>query len=192
MRRGGDYCSAAAGQNKYHCTLGGDSCYIVHPSDLAAPLRACGASVEIVGPKGRRTVSLDDFFFLPSRDVRRENVLKPGEVVTWVRVPPSDGAKAAFVKFTEPGAWDFAVVSVAAVLRKEAGNGKVPSGRTVFDGVVPVPWLAEKAHPALTGVEPRDEVLEKVADFALEGASPLEHNAYKVPLAKVLVKRALQ
>ncbi|NOZ56530.1 MAG: xanthine dehydrogenase family protein subunit M [Calditrichaeota bacterium] len=192
LRRGGDYCSAAVGQNKYHCILGGDPCYIVHPSDLAVPLRAYGASVEIVGPKGKRTVSLDDFFLLPSQDVRRENVLEPGEVVTWVRVPPSDGAKAAFVKFTERGAWDFAVVSVAAVLRKEAGNGKVAGGRIVLGGVAPVPWLAGKANAALTGVEPTDEVLERVADLALEGASPLEHNAYKVPLAKTLVKRALQ
>ncbi len=192
LRRGGDYCSAAVGQNKYHCILGGDPCYIVHPSDLAVPLRAYGASVEIVGPEGKRTVRLDEFFLLPSQDVQRENVLEPGEIVTWVHVPPSEGAEAAFVKFTERGAWDFAVVSVAAVLKRADGSAKLKGGRIVLGGVAPVPWLAEKANAALRGAEPTEKVLENVAELALDGAQPLEHNAYKVPLAKNLVKRAVR
>ncbi len=192
LRRGGDYCSAAVGQNKYHAILGGDPCYMVHPSDLAVPLRAYGASVEILGPRGTREVSLDRFFLLPEQDVQRENVLKPGELVVAVHVPPAEGARGAFVKFTERGAWDFAVVSAAAVLQKAAGNGRIRSARLVLGGVAPIPWLAEKASAALAGSEISDELLEKVAELAVEGASPLEQNAYKVPLAGTLVKRAVK
>jgi len=103
LRRGGDYCSAAAGQNKYHCILGGDPCYMVHPSDPAAPLVAHDAELEIVGPKGKRTVPLREFFVLPKDDVTRETVLGPGKLVTTVVVPPHRSRKSAFLKFTERG-----------------------------------------------------------------------------------------
>lgn len=189
LRRGGEHCSAAIGQNTYHCILGGDPCYVVHPSDLAVPLLAYGAKLEIVGPKGRRVVSMDDFFVLPEVDVTRENILQTGELVTAVQVPAANGAVSAFTKFTERGMWDFAIASVAVVVRKK--NGSVDGGRIVLGGVAPVPWLAKKASDALKGVELSEEKALKIGELALQGAEPLEKNAYKVSLTKTLVKRTL-
>ncbi|MDZ7374691.1 MAG: xanthine dehydrogenase family protein subunit M [candidate division KSB1 bacterium] len=189
LRRGGDYCSAAAGQNRYHCILGGDPCYMVHPSDLAVPLVAYGARVEVTGPKGRRWLALEDFFVLPRVELARETVLKPGELVTAVAVPPPEGRKSAFVKFTERGAWDFAVASAAVVLGK--GDGRLRGGRIVLGGVAPIPWVARKASAALVDAEASEEKLAELAELALEGAQPLSQNSYKVALTKSLVRRAM-
>jgi len=191
LRRGGDYCSAAAGQNRYHCILGGDPCYMVHPSDLAVPLVAFGARVEIAGPKGRRSVPLEEFYVPPRVDVTRETILRPGEVVTAIVVPPARGRISAFVKFAERGAWDFAVASVAVVVQK-GEDGKLMGGRVVLGGVAPVPWLAPKASEALTGSELSEAAFGRIAELALEGAQPLAQNGYKVPLTKSLVRKALR
>jgi len=69
LRKGGDFCYATEGENQYHCILGGDYCYIVHPSDTAPALQAFRATLRIAGPRGGREVSVADFFVPPSRDV---------------------------------------------------------------------------------------------------------------------------
>jgi xanthine dehydrogenase YagS FAD-binding subunit len=75
LKKGGSECFAATGENKYNAILGGGPSYIVHPSDLAPMLLALGASVSVVGGDGKRVISLDKFFTLPSEgNLRRENV----------------------------------------------------------------------------------------------------------------------
>lgn len=94
-RKGGARCFAMAGENQYHCILGGRGCYIVHPSDIAPALVAYGASIEIAGAGGTRKIPVEKFFVLPEQAITKETVLEQGEVLTAVFLPPAErGGKA--------------------------------------------------------------------------------------------------
>jgi len=192
LKKGGKECFSYAGMSKYNAILGGGPSYIVHPSDLAPALVALEATAELVSKKGARTVALEKYFTLPSEsDVTRETVLQPGEILRAVRVPaPKANARSAYLKFREKGSFDFALASVALVLSLE--GGKIQSARVVLGGVAPIPWRAKGAEAALVGQAPTRATFEKAAAEAVRGAEPLAHNAYKVPLTKGLVIRALE
>jgi xanthine dehydrogenase YagS FAD-binding subunit len=192
LKKGGSECFAATGENKYNAILGGGPSYIVHPSDLAPMLVALGASVEVVGAEGKRMIPLEKFFTLPSEgSIRRENVLRNDEIITEVSVPASPfAARSTYLKFKERESLDFALASVAAAV--ELGTGKtVKQARVVLGGVAPIPWRAPKAEEFLAGKSLSADTLASAARLALDGAQPLEKNAYKVPLAQTLVRRAL-
>lgn len=192
IKKGGDRCYAAAGENKYNAIFGGGPSYIVHPSDLAPPLVALGASVRVVGPAGERTIGLDKFFTLPSQgNVRRENALRDDEIITEIQVPASPlAARSTYLKFKERSSLDFAMSAVAAALELGA-DGTVKRARIVLGGVAPIPWRVPDAEESLVGKKIDEATLADVATRALRGAVPLDKNAYKVPLTKTLVRRAL-
>jgi len=181
-KKGGDLCYAVEGENRYHAIFGGDPCYIVHPSDTAPMLVALGAEVRISGAAGDRTLPLEDFFVLPDQDLTSENVLDPGELVTEVLLPKSAGIKSSYRKIRERGAWDFALVSVALAVRMNGPT--VAEASVVLGGVAPIPWRSEAAERALIGKELSSSVVADVATASVDGAQPLEQNAYKVLLAK--------
>ena len=190
LRKGGDTCFAVDGQNKYHCVIGGDSCYIVHPSDTAVALLALDANVSIFSGKKSRSVPLSKFFVLPEQDYTRENILKPGEIVTKIEIPDQPASvKSGYLKFRERGAWDFAVVSIAAVLQHDTTT--ITSGRVALGGVAPIPWFEQQLSSRLTGSAFSGSNFEQVASEALQTAEPLEQNEYKLPLARNLIKRLL-
>ncbi|HET8645216.1 MAG TPA: FAD binding domain-containing protein, partial [Vicinamibacteria bacterium] len=117
-RKGGAACFAVGGENQYHAIFGGDGCYMVHPSDTAAPLVALEALVRIAGPPGTRVIPLESFFRLPAQDLTHENVLGPGELVVEVVLPPpAEGARSSYRKFRARAAWDFALAGAAVALR---------------------------------------------------------------------------
>ncbi|MDX6405218.1 MAG: xanthine dehydrogenase YagS FAD-binding subunit [Blastocatellia bacterium] len=192
LKKGGSECFAATGENKYNAILGGGPSYIVHPSDLAPMLLALGASVSVLGAAGKRIIPLDKFFTLPAEgNLRRENVLKNDDLITEIHVPGSKfAAHSTYLKFKERDSLDFAMASVAAALTLGA-NKTVTEARLVLGGVAPIPWRVPRAEAALIGKTMSDEVLLNVARIALEGAKPLEKNAYKIPLTQTLVRRAL-
>jgi xanthine dehydrogenase YagS FAD-binding subunit len=192
LKRGGSECFAATGENKYNAILGGGPSWIVHPSDLAPMLVALGASVTIFGPKGERTIPLQEFFTLPSDGpILRENVLAAGEIVTRVSVPYSPVARrSTYLKFRERESFDFAMASVAAAVHL-GSDGRIAEARVVLGGVAPIPWRTPKAEAHLRGKAPNAATLAEAAELALAGAEPLEQNAYKVPLTQTLVRRAL-
>ncbi len=192
LKKGGSACYSATGENKYNAILGGGPSYIVHPSDLAPMLVALGASVSVVGSEGKRVIPLDKFFTLPSDgNIRRENVLKNDEIITQVQVRASPvAARSTYLKFTERESMDFALVSVAAAVQLRA-NKSIAQARVVLGGVAPIPWRAPQAEQFLVGKSLSPDVLAEAARLALQGAQPLEKNAYKVPLAQTLVRRAL-
>jgi xanthine dehydrogenase YagS FAD-binding subunit len=192
LKKGGTECYAATGENKYHAIFGGGPSYIVHPSDLAPMLLALGASVNVTGGDGKRTIPLDKFFTLPSDgNLRRENVLKNEEIITEVVVPASKfAAGSTYLKFKERDSMDFAMSAVAAAVSIDA-NKTVSEARIVLGGVAPVPWRVPKAEAALVGKAMNKESLAEVAKIALQGAEPLAKNAYKIPLTQTLVRRAL-
>jgi xanthine dehydrogenase YagS FAD-binding subunit len=192
LKKGGTECYAATGENKYHAIFGGGPSYIVHPSDLAPMLLALGASVNVAGADGKRTIPLDKFFTLPADgNLRRENVLKNEEIITDVQVPASKfAAHSTYLKFKERDSMDFAMSAVAAAVALEP-NKTVSEARIVLGGVAPIPWRVTKAESALTGKTMSNQLLAEVAGIALQGAEPLAKNAYKIPLTQTLVRRAL-
>jgi len=189
LKKGGDKCYAAPenAENKYNAILGGGPSYIVHPSDLAPALLCLGAVLTIAGLGGKtRLLPLSEFFTLPSAgNVRKENVLTLGELVTSVFVPNSAYAgRSTYLKFREKNSLDWALSSVAmAVSDTEA--------HIVLGGVAPIPWRAVAAEKLLRGKSLSDTaVVAAAAEAATEGAKPLAQNGYKVPLTQALVRRA--
>ena len=192
LKKGGSECYAANGENKYNAIIGGGPSYIVHPSDLAPMLLALGASVTVVGAKGKRSVPLDKFFTLPSEgNIRRENVLKNEEIITEILVPSSPvAAHSTYLKFKERESLDFALASAAVAVQLGA-NREVKDARIVLGGVAPIPWRVPAAEKFVIGKSLTPDVLAETAKIALAEAKPLEKNAYKVPLTQTLVRRAL-
>jgi len=189
-RKGGEKCFAVAGENQFHCIFGGETCFIVHPSDTAPALLALAAHVRIAGPAGSRVVPLESFFVLPAKDFTRETVLEPGEIVTEVLLPPQrPAARSTYRKVRSRGAWDFALAGAAIVV--ELNDGQVAHARVVLSGVAPVPWRVPAAEKAMTGSKLDVATARRVAGAAVAGAEPLSENGYKVALVRGLVEEAL-
>jgi len=190
LRKGGEICYTVTGDSRFHAILGGGPSYIVHPSDTAPALVALNAQVKIAGPTGEKTIPLEKFFVLPSVDFKRENILKPDEIVTEIYVPyPKYGSKGFYHKVRERLAWDHAIVSVATVI--ESSNGVVREARVVLGGVAPIPWRASKAEEFLRSKKIDEQTAQQASEIALEGAKPLKDNVYKVGMSKSLIQRAL-
>jgi xanthine dehydrogenase YagS FAD-binding subunit len=117
--------------------------------------------------------------------------LENDDIITEIFVPASPlAAGSTYLKFKERESLDFALASVAAAVKLGA-NRAVQDVRIVLGGVAPIPWRVPAAEKFLVGKELKPDVLAEAAKLALAEAKPLEKNAYKVPLAQTLVRRAL-
>src|ERR671936_798647 len=149
-KKGGDFCYSVTGDNRYHAIIGGELCYIVHPSDTSVALLALNAKAKIAGVGGDREVAFDNYFIGPREDVLRENVLGKGEFMTHVTIPnPAGGTKMAWNKLKDRQVYDFALTSVAVAFTMDGNNWK--DGRVVLGGVAPVPYRATEVEDALKG-----------------------------------------
>lgn len=190
--KGGDTCFARGGRNDHHAILGTENspCVAVHPSDLAPALVALEAEVAIEGPRGARTVAVADLLRQPTEDARIEHTLAPDDLIVEVRIPPQlEGSRGAYLKAMERAAWSFALASAAAQVTVRAG--RVERARLVLGGVANVPWRAREAEALIEGQALTPALAAEAAERALSGATPLEHNRYKVRLARELARRAL-
>ena len=192
LRKGGDTCFAAEGENQFHAIFGGgDICFIVHPSDTAPALVALNAVIHILGPKGRRTVSAEALHVLPEDDVQAETVLASGEIVTAIQIPPPPaGMRSSYRKVRARGAWDFALAGVALALQFE--GDRVKDGRVVLSGAAPVPWRSPAVEAAIKGRRLDEKTVAAAASVVVEGAEPLEKNGYKIALFKGLLEEQLK
>jgi xanthine dehydrogenase YagS FAD-binding subunit len=188
--KGGKKCPAYDGENRFHALFGGGSCYAVHPSDLAPALLALDARVRLQGKGGERVLPLSAFFSLPTADRRHETVIERDELLLSVPLPPlPEGTCNIYLKAMDRKVWAFAVVAVAAAVCLD--GRRIAEARLVLGGVAPIPWRASAAERRLIGAEVNDDLFARAAEAALSGAEPLRHNAYKVSLAKTLIRRAL-
>lgn len=188
--KGGEECQAREGENQQHAIFDVSPCVAVHPSDLPTALLVLDAEVRVRGADGERTVPLADFFAPPTESRRTEMLLGDDELILSVRVPPpSPGTRSAYLKAMDRKVWAFALVGVAAVARVEGGT--IREARLGLTGVANVPWRAGEAETLLVGSAPSTALFERAADAALAKAKPLEHNRYKLPLARGLITRAL-
>jgi xanthine dehydrogenase YagS FAD-binding subunit len=188
-KKGGDFCYSVTGDNRYHAIIGGELCYIAHPSDTSTALLALNAQAKISGPSGDRTVPFDQYFHGPREDVLTENVLKSNEVLTEVFIPTLPaGSKMAWTKLKDRQVYDFAVVSVATVFTLDGGNWK--DGRVTMGGVAPVPYRAQVVEDALKGKDIKASIKAAAAQIRTV-ARPMSLNAYKVDIAQGLVERTV-
>lgn len=191
LKKGGARCYAVGGVNTYHAIFGSGPSYIVHPSDAAPALMALGATVHVHGPRGGDEVLMDDFFTMPEMNIRRENILRPNEIVTEISIPkPEANSKGMYLKVRERESIDFALVSLAAQMT--VVNGTCERASLVLGGVAPIPWRAVEAEDYLRGRRITEARAESAAEAAVEDAAPMPHNGYKVEIAKNLVKQAVQ
>ncbi|MDO9534629.1 MAG: xanthine dehydrogenase family protein subunit M [Bacillota bacterium] len=185
FRKGGKRCPAVSGENQYHALMGAKQCFAVCPSDTAIALTALGATFTAVGAESIRTLPVNEFY------TPLGNVLTPGEMITAIYIPkPSPVAGQKFLKFTLRKPIDFAIVSVASIITLD--QGICTGARIVLGAVAHTPVRVLKAEEFLKGKELSEEIVAEAAEFALAKAKPLSKNAYKLEIAKTLVKRAVR
>ena len=192
-RAGGNTCYADTpqGQNREHCLFGAARCIAVSPSDCAPAVVALEGTIVIASDAGSREVPAEEFFIGPSVDITRMTILKPGEIVTAVRLPKKwSGAKFYFEKVTDRATWDFALVNVASAMHVEGGT--IKDARIVCGAVECVPRRLKAVEQAVIG-QPQNEDTALIAGrIASQGATPVQYNGYKVPLMENLVRRAVR
>jgi len=192
-RAGGNICYADTPEaiNREHAILGADRCVAVNPSDTAPALIALGALMVVRSARGERLVDAEDYFIGPGTDIMRMTVLRPGEILTAIRIPGDwAGSNFYFEKVRDRQVWDFALVSVASAMVTTGTT--IQNMRLVVNGVAARPLRLAAVERFVKG-KPRNEATAAAAgEMAIEGAQPLRFNAYKVPLMRNLVKRAIR
>jgi xanthine dehydrogenase YagS FAD-binding subunit len=188
----GSGCDAVDGHNRIHAILGASpQCIATNPSDMAVALAALDAVVHLEGPDGARDVPILDFHRLPEDRPQDDTVIRQGELITAVTLPPSPfGQHAHYLKVRDRASYAFALVSVAAAI--ELDGDIVKDVRIVLGGVAHKPWRAFAAEAALAGKPLDADVLAQAATAAVVGAQTYAHNAFKVELTQRAVVRALQ
>ena len=185
FKSGGSSCPAVHGENQYLGVLGGGPCHAPHPSDPAVALTALDARVVIAGATGERTVPMAAFYDAP--DITRDTVVGDGEFVRAIEIPGASGGGAQrYDKVMQRGAWDFALVSLAAVKRTD---GDV---RLVLGGVAPKPWRVTSSieeDVASGGLD--GETIGILAERAMLDAVAMTKNGYKIDVAQALLRRGI-
>lgn len=179
------------GDNRYHAIFGNSGpAKFISPSSLGPVLVALDGKIRIEGPNGARTIAADDFFVIPQKQDEREHALAPNEIVTEITIPAaSRGMRNAMYEVRQKEGLDWPLTTAAVALRMRGNT--VENARIVLGHVAPKPWPAEDAGKWLAGKTINEENAAKAADAAVQGATPLSRNGYKVQLARVSVKRAL-
>jgi xanthine dehydrogenase YagS FAD-binding subunit len=209
LRKGGKFCSALAGDNRYHSifgaaplleSLGGEKgstrsdipaypskvrkgCFAVSPSDIAVALVALEADIVTT----KRSLPAPLFF---KATAMNSTILEADELILEIQIPrPTIGARQRYEKFTLRKPIDFAVVSLASILKVD--NGICKDARIVLGAVAPDPVRVREVEDMMKGRPIDENMAAEAATQAVAGARPLKMNEYKVEIAKVLVKQAI-
>jgi xanthine dehydrogenase YagS FAD-binding subunit len=192
-RAGGNICYAdtPVGMNREHAILGADRCVAVSPSDSAPAMVALEAQMVIRSTRGERVVDAENYFTNPGIDITRMTVLKPGELLTSIRIPGTwAGTEFYFEKVRDRPVWNFPLVNVASA--KVVSGGVIERIRIVVNGVAPHPWHLNQVEDAIAGKPANEETADMAGNMAIKGAVPLRFNGYKLPLMRNLVKRSIR
>jgi xanthine dehydrogenase YagS FAD-binding subunit len=191
-RAGGNICYADTpeGRNREHAILHAERCVAVNPSDTAPALIAVDAKFVIRTPKGERVLDAEDYFVGPDIDITSLHVLKPGELLTAIRIPSAwAGAQFYFEKVRDRNVWDFALLNVASAM--VVANGSIERIRIAVNGAAARPLRLKAVEDAVRGKPAKAATGEMAGKLAVQGAVALQFNAYKIPLMRNLVKRAI-
>jgi xanthine dehydrogenase YagS FAD-binding subunit len=192
-RAGGNICYAdtPTAINREHAILEQDRCVAVNPSDTAPALIALDAELVIKSSKGERVVKAEDYFVGPQIDIMRMTVLRPGELLTTIRIPATwAGAQFYFEKVRDRNVWDFPLVNVASAMK--VSGTTISELRLAVGAVAARPLRLTAVEAAVAGKARSEETASAAGELAIEGATPLRYNAYKIPLMRNLVKRAIR
>ncbi len=191
-RAGGNICYADTpeGRNREHAILHADRCVAVNPSDSAPALIALDAKFVLQTPKGERVIDAEDYFIGPEIDITRLHILKPGDLLTAIRIPATwANAKFYFEKVRDRNVWDFPLLNVASAI--VISNGVIERMRIAVNGAAARPLRLKNVEDAVRGKPANAATGEMAGKLAVQGAIPLQFNAYKIPLMRNLVKRAI-
>jgi xanthine dehydrogenase YagS FAD-binding subunit len=191
-RDGGNICYAdtPTGRNREHAILHAERCVAVNPSDSAPALIALDAKFVIRTPKGERVVDAEDYFIGPDIDITRLHILKPGDLLTAIRIPATwAGAQFYFEKIRDRNVWDFPLLNVASAM--VVSGGAIERIRIAVNAAAARPLRLKAVEDAVRGKPPNAQTGEMAGKLSVQGAVPLQFNAYKIPLMRNLVKRAI-
>ena len=191
-RAGGNLCYAdtPVGRNREHAIFGANRCVAVHPSDSVPALIALDAKFVVQTKKGERVMDAEDYFVGPEDDITRINMLEPGDLLTAIRIPNTwAGAKFYFEKVRDRNVWDFPLMNVASAMK--VNGGAISDVRIAVNAVSPKPMRLKAVEDAVRGKPANAETGEMAGKMAVQGAVPLQFNAYKIPLMRNLVKRSI-
>jgi xanthine dehydrogenase YagS FAD-binding subunit len=192
-RAGGNICYAdtPTAVNREHAIFDADRCVAVNPSDTAPALVALDAQMVIRSSSGERVLNAEDYFIGPGIDITRMTVLRPGELLTAIRIPPTwAGTQFYFEKVRDRNVWDFPLVNIASAIRM-SGN-TIQQARLVVGAVAARPYRLPQVEAAIAGKPSTEETAAMAGQMAVMGATALRHNGYKIPLMRNLVKRAIR
>ena len=190
-RQPGSGCPARNGLNRIHAILGAsEQCVATHPSDMCVALAALAARVHVEGRGGARVIEFADFHRLPGDAPQRDNQLADDELITAIELPADHLARHShYLKIRDRASYAFALVSVAAAL--ELDGDEIIDARLALGGVAHKPWRDRAVEALLIGRTVSRETFSAAADALLQDAEPLEHNGFKVKLARRAIIRAL-
>jgi xanthine dehydrogenase YagS FAD-binding subunit len=184
------YADTPEGRNREHAILHADRCVAVNPSDSAPALIALDAKFVMLTPSGERVVDAEDYFIGPDIDITRLHILRPGDLLTAIRIPAAwAGAQFYFEKVRDRNVWDFPLLNVASAM--VVSGGRIESIRLAVNGAAARHLRLKSVENAVVGKPPNAATGEMAGKMAVQGALPLQFNAYKIPLMRNLVKRAI-
>ena len=187
----GSGCAALDGFDRAHAVLGtSDRCIASYPGDFAQALLALDAFLEVQGRSGLRVVPFSQLHVKPGTTPDVETTLAPGDLIVAINIPAAPEAwRSVYVKVRDRESYEFALASAAIVLDMDGDT--VRRIRIALGGVATVPWRAVEAEAALNGKPISEQAAEAAAEAAFSGAKTYRHNAYKVPLGKATLVRAI-
>jgi len=191
-RAGGNICYAdtPVGHNREHAILHAERCVAVNPSDTAPALVALDAKFVVRTPKGERIVDAEDYFVGPDIDITRMTILQPGSLLAAIRIPPTwAGAQFYFEKVRDRNVWDFPLLNVASAMF--VSGGSIDRIRIAVNAAAARPLRLKAVEDSVRGKPANAATGEMAGKLSVEGAVPLTFNAYKIPLMRNLVKRAI-
>ncbi len=191
-RAGGNICYADTpeGRNREHAILHAERCVAVNPSDTAPALIALDAKFVIRTHKGERVIDAEDYFIGPDIDITSLHILQPGDLLTAIRIPSTwAGAHFYFEKVRDRNVWDFPLLNVASAMVVSSNN--IERIRIAVNGAAARPLRLKAVEDSVRGKPANAATGEIAGKLAVQGAVPLQFNAYKIPLMRNLVKRAI-
>ena len=191
IRKGKDLCFAFDGLNQYHAIMEYSTCPSVAPSSAAVALLGLNGSVELSSAKrGNRTVGIKELYVVPDANPTKFTVIEPDELITAILIPkPAPGTRSAYQKYGEKESFDWAIADAGVVLEMD---GDVCRRAVIVMGAAsPVVRRSTQAEAALAGKTINEEMARAAGKLAVEGATPLSMNAYKLDLFPVAVYRTI-
>ncbi len=156
-------------------------CYSVNASDISPVLVALDAKIKTTA----RELSAKDFFkVMDSKDL-----LKPGELVTEIRIPKADGYRCGYLKLRDRESIDFAITSLAYAYKEEGDT--IKDVRLVAGGIAPIPVRLVDVEQFVRGKKKTADLAEEAADLACVGANPLKESNYKLQTMKAQIKESM-